>query len=50
MSEILTEIDEALEYLNKVPQPDRGAAWQAYLDALLDQRSKTKDGQHVSHT
>jgi len=44
MTDILTEIDEALEHLNKVPQTARGAAWQAYLDAVLDQRP-TKDGQ-----
>jgi hypothetical protein len=34
----LADIDEALTYLNQVPVDDRGAAWRAYLDAVLDQR------------
>ena len=34
----LSDIDEALTHLNQVPVADRGAAWRAYLDAVLDQR------------
>lgn len=38
--ETLDDIDEALRHLSLVPEADRGAAWQAYADALLERRSK----------
>jgi hypothetical protein len=34
----LGEIDEALEYLRAVPADERGPAWYAYSDSLLEQR------------
>lgn len=39
----LADIDEALTYLNQVPVADRGAAWRAYLDAVLDQRKELEN-------
>lgn len=33
------DIDEALRHLSLVPANQRGAAWHAYLDAILEQRS-----------
>ena len=39
----LTDIDEALTYLNQVPVDERGPAWRAYLDAVLDQRKDAKE-------
>ena len=39
--ETLADIDEALTYLNQVPVDERGAAWRAYLDAVLDQRKES---------
>ena len=39
----LTDIDEALTYLNQVPVDERGPAWRAYLDAILDQRKDAKE-------
>jgi hypothetical protein len=38
----LSDIDEALTYLNQVPVDERGAAWRAYLDAVLDQRKESE--------
>lgn len=34
----LSDIDEALGHLSLVPSGERGAAWQAFLDAVLEQR------------
>lgn len=39
----IAEIDEALLHLSLVPETERGPAWHAYLDALLEQRSKIGD-------
>lgn len=36
----IKEIDEALRHLSLVPEQERGPAWDAYLNALLDTRSK----------
>lgn len=41
--ETLSDIDEALTHLNQVPVADRGAAWRAYLDAVLDQRKESEN-------
>lgn len=34
----LSDIDEALRHLSLVPIDDRGQAWHAYSDALLERR------------
>ena len=34
----IAEIDEALRHLSLVPLDERGSAWHAYMDALLEQR------------
>jgi hypothetical protein len=34
----LDEIEEALRHLRDVPADERGAAWHAYCDSLLEQR------------
>lgn len=34
------DIDEALRHLSLVPPADRGGAWHAYMDALLEKRNK----------
>lgn len=39
MSLTLEEIDEALEHLRAVPTEERGSAWFAYCDSLLEQRA-----------
>jgi hypothetical protein len=39
----LSDIDEALTHLSLVPINERGAAWQAFADAVLEQR---KDLEH----
>ena len=36
----LSEIDEALRHLSLVPEADRGQAWRAYSDALLEKRAR----------
>ena len=43
MTAAIVDVDEALTHLNQIPTDERGAAWQAYLNAVLDQRLKTKD-------
>ena len=40
----LADIDEALTHLSLVPQSERGAAWNAFLDAVLEQRKGAGDG------
>jgi hypothetical protein len=34
----LEEIEEALQHCRAVPAEERGAAWTAYVDSLLEQR------------
>jgi hypothetical protein len=34
----LSDIDEALTHLSLVPTSERGAAWVAFMDAVLEQR------------
>lgn len=34
------DVDEALRHLSLVPAADRGEAWHAYLDAILEKRKK----------
>ena len=36
----LAEIDEALRHLSLVPETERGNAWRAYSDALLEKRAQ----------
>ena len=38
-AETVEDLDEALRHLSLVPTPDRGVAWYAYLDALLEKRA-----------
>ena len=41
--ETLDEIDEALRHLSLVPDSDRGQAWYAYLDAILEKRADIQE-------
>lgn len=34
----LADIDEALQHCRAVPVEERGVAWQAFVDGLLEQR------------
>lgn len=34
----LGDIDEALTHLSRVPVDERGTAWRAFMDAVLEQR------------
>lgn len=36
----IDQIDEALRHLSLVPNDERGPAWYAYLDAMLEQRAR----------
>lgn len=36
----LNDVDEALQHLSLVPDDERGPAWYAYMDTLLDQKNK----------
>jgi hypothetical protein len=38
-SQTISEIDEALRHLSLVPVEERGPAWYAYMDAILEQRN-----------
>lgn len=38
--EPVSDVDEALRHLSLVPQAERGEAWHAYLDAILEKRSQ----------
>jgi len=38
----LSEVDEALAHLSAVPKDQRGAAWWAYVDAVLTERDLAK--------
>ena len=40
IAETIVEIDEALRHLSLVPDTDRGTAWHAYSDALLERRAQ----------
>ena len=35
----LAEVDEAIYHARTVPLSERGPAWHAYMDGLLDQRA-----------
>lgn len=37
--EEIAELDEALRHLSLVPQSERGEAWHAYMDAILERRA-----------
>jgi len=41
----IDEIDEALRHLSLVPENERGSAWHAYSDSLLEKR-RGMDNQH----
>jgi hypothetical protein len=43
----VSEIDEALRYLSLVPEAERGAPWQAYLDALLEARKEADEKKDI---
>jgi hypothetical protein len=47
----LSDIDEALRHLSLVPVDERGTAWHAYSDALLEERAhhKNERGHHGQH-
>jgi hypothetical protein len=36
----LAELDEALMHASLVPESDRGKAWHAWTDSLLEQRNR----------
>ena len=38
----LADIDEALAHLAAIPTDQRGPAWHAYTDHILEQRSHTE--------
>jgi hypothetical protein len=38
----LAEIDEALGYAKQLPANERGAAWHAFVDRLLEMRAAKK--------
>ena len=40
---VLEDIDEALRHLSLVPEAERGQAWHAYLDAILEDRNQQKE-------
>ena len=42
-AETVEEIDEALRYLSLVPARNRGIAWQAFADALLERRTRLEN-------
>ena len=39
----VTDLDEALRHLSLVPESERGPAWRAYSDAILERRRLDKD-------
>ena len=45
----LSDLDEALRHLSLVPAGDRGGAWYAYLDALLEKRATIAEGKQQQH-
>ena len=46
----LGDIDEALRHLSLVPDSDRGPAWHAYSDALLERRRQFYERTNEGHT
>jgi hypothetical protein len=42
-AETVEEIDEALRHLSLVPASNRGVAWQAFADALLERRTRLEN-------
>ena len=36
----ITDLDESLRHLSLVPVEERGAAWRAYCDSILERRRK----------
>jgi hypothetical protein len=38
MIETVDELDEALRHLSLVPADERGEAWHAYMNAILEKR------------
>lgn len=38
--EPVSDVDEALRHLSLVPPAERGEAWHAYLDAILEKRNE----------
>ena len=40
--EEIDELDEALRHLSLVPASDRGEAWHAYMDAILEKRKEAR--------
>lgn len=42
-AETVEEIDEALRHLSLVPASNRGVAWQAFADALLECRKRLEN-------
>jgi hypothetical protein len=47
ITDTINDIDEALRHLSLVPDSDRGPAWHAYSDALLEQRAKLETEPHA---
>lgn len=43
-AETIEDLDEALRHLSLVPNEERGTAWYAYLDAILEQRATLEPG------
>lgn len=39
----IEEVDEALHHTSLVPPDCRGAGWEAWVDALLDQRAELEN-------
>lgn len=39
----LGDIDEALTHLSLVPLNERGSAWRAFMDAVLEQRKELEN-------
>lgn len=42
-NQTIEEIDEALRHLSLVPVDERGNAWHAYMDAILEQRNRMEN-------
>ena len=40
MDDDLDAIEEALQHASRVPEDERGIAWQRYVDGLLDKRAR----------
>lgn len=44
----INDIDEALRHLSLVPETDRGTAWHAYSDALLERRANLEGNNYAN--